>query len=133
MPDPQPQVPEEAVEAAFAEIEHALKNYGPVDPRFYVRAALEAALPIERKRWEEEVRERLLSEETIHSLTQEIVEGSFGEVISLPYITVKDAVSSRVASLFPDTEEGHVCDSENPCEPNDHLCRRVRADTEEGR
>jgi hypothetical protein len=42
----------------------------------------------------------LLSDETIHELTKQIVEGSDGEVISLPYEVVKDALADVLCQLF---------------------------------
>lgn len=56
--------------------------------------------------WLEQLKEELLSEEQIHALTQEIVEGSDGYVISLPYQVVKDALGSRLSHLGEETNDG---------------------------
>jgi hypothetical protein len=47
-------------------------------------------------------KERLLSDEAVHEITQQIVEGSFGEVLSLPFQTVKDALSDFCVSIDSD-------------------------------
>lgn len=63
------------------------------------RRSLQAAAPKLHAHWLEQLKEELLSKEQIHALTQEIVEGSDGEVISLPYSTVGDALRERLQSL----------------------------------
>lgn len=94
----EPDYQQEAVTAAY--------TMGTI-PRGLTREEAEriieaAADPIrrdERAKVEAEVRERLLSDEAIRLLTQEIVEGSDGEVISLPYSSVHDALRRRLAAL----------------------------------
>lgn len=56
-------------------------------------------LPAIKAHWLEQLKEELLSKEQIYALTKEIVEGSDGEVISLPYRTVEDALRERLQSV----------------------------------
>ncbi|HEY0390998.1 MAG TPA: hypothetical protein VGC63_04750 [Solirubrobacterales bacterium] len=65
-----------------------------------IALSLRAALPSIYKHFSD----RLLSDEVIHELTKQIVEGSDGEVISLPYQVVEDALRDV---LTQGEAEGH--------------------------
>jgi len=72
----------------------------------WARDALQDVMPLLYEQFEEEVRERLLEKAAIHSLTKQIVEGSDGEVLSLAYDTVRDALADLLDSTLPTLEEG---------------------------
>lgn len=100
-------LPQEAgVERFFV---HLVRGYEPAIEEKphpsgpYVRfsdheAALRSIAAQERER----LRSELLSDETIREITKQIVEGSDGEVISLPFATVRDAL---IDSLAPEPVE----------------------------
>jgi len=93
------QVPAEAVVAAVKCWREDASRDGlsglPVDLKF--QRALEAAYPHLLAAF----KERLLSDEVVREITKQIVEGSDGEVISLPYAAVRNALAD-----FSTTKEG---------------------------
>jgi predicted DNA-binding transcriptional regulator len=116
MPNPQPQVSEEGVEAALARFQELrrLVDERPVLPepseQEWLADVLQAALPVERKRWEEEVRERL--EWLATKFTNEAAaRDRLGYLASktTPSGVMRECakeIRTEMASLFPGTEEG---------------------------
>lgn len=136
----------EAVEALGKSLgEMSAMGYVEVGPEELTKA-LQAALPIERQRWEQEymskLRERSISSElldfTRKQWEQEVRERLLSAINAVKQEAMEDGVTAgigaaeRIRQEVEDTlgeaepvgsGEGHVCDPERPCEPNDHLCK----------
>ncbi len=77
-----------------------------------------------RQRWEQEVRERLLSDELAVKVEDTLLDHIAGSTSAL----TDELIALVRGSIFGEAEpqgkaQGHVCDPERPCEPNDHLCK----------
>jgi len=78
----------------------------PADHGLWVRYSDYEKLRAERDQARKQVLEELLSEEIVRQLTQEIVEGSDGYIIKLPYQVVKDALSSVLSRVLKGANYG---------------------------
>lgn len=92
------------------------------------RFIAEDELPAIRESWEEEVKSQA------ESMAQTVYESWFGgrywyHASERARRDIMDGIQEGFDAVFgPEEGEGHTCDLERPCEPNDHLCRNRQPD-----
>lgn len=93
---------------------------------FSERPSLPAAVPrtLEQPSPESDSKGGRVQRLTIPELVDAYAEGTLCPAAA---DTIRSLVAERAVPVRPSLSAGHICDSENPCEPNDHLCRNALA------